>query len=105
MADEKKAQEIVILDVRDQLQIADFFVIGSGSNKKQVQAVADHIDRAMKDKGVSRLGIEGYAAGWWICLDYGGVVVHIFREATRRYYDLEFLWADARRLEWQRASA
>jgi len=95
----------VILDVGQQIRIADFFVIVTGSNKKQLQTIADEISRSLKEKGYKKKTIEGYEAGSWICIDYDDVIIHLFQEEARRYYDLEFLWSDAPRVEWQRASA
>jgi ribosome-associated protein len=77
----------------------DFFVLATGTSRRQLHAIADEIDdRLQKDLGDKRLGVEGFDESRWIVLDYGSVVVHLFDEEMREYYDLESLWADAKRL-------
>lgn len=80
-------------------------MIASGSNRKQVQAIADEITQKMKAAGARRLGIEGQEEGSWICVDYGDVIVHLFNGEVRGFYELESLWADAPRVEWAKAEA
>lgn len=104
-ADEKKAEDIVVLDISNIIPIADYFVIASGGNRKQVQAIADEITQKMKAAGARRLGIEGQEEGSWICVDYGDVIVHLFNGEVRGFYELESLWADAPRVEWAKAEA
>lgn len=104
IADEKKAEDIVILDIRKLTFITDYFVIATGFNKRQMQAIADEIEKRMKQEGVRCLGREGYNEAVWILLDYGEVVVHIFDEEARRTYDLEMLWGDAPRPRWKRTT-
>lgn len=104
-ADEKKAEDIVVLDIGRIVPIADYFVIASGSNRKQVQAIADEITQKMKASGARRLGLEGYEEGSWICVDYGDVIVHLFNGEVRSFYELETLWADAPRVEWARTES
>lgn len=100
-ADEKKAEGIVILDISRIIPIADYFVIASGKNKKQVQAIAEEISMRMKAAGLRRIGLEGMDEGSWVCVDYGDIIVHLFHEDVRAFYELETLWADAPRVEWQ----
>ncbi len=97
-AEDKKAYDIRILDLRGLTSLTDFFVICSGSNVTQLGAVADGIGRALAVVGIRPSHIEGGADATWILMDYGDVVVHIFDEATRVYYSLEKLWGDAPRM-------
>jgi len=92
---DKLASDIVALDVSDILPLADAFVICSGRNERMVQAIADAIEEAMAEVGVSRLRHEGRSEGRWILLDFGDVIAHVFHEQERLYYQLERLWRDA----------
>ncbi|HBQ94177.1 MAG: ribosome silencing factor [Firmicutes bacterium] len=92
---ERKGEKIVILDMREVTLVADYFVIVSGHTVIQVAALADHIEEAMKKAGISLLQRVGGDKSHWILLDYGAVVVHIFTDDERHYYDLERLWGDA----------
>lgn len=101
LADKKKAEGIVILNLKKLLFLTDYFVILSGKHKKQNQAIADELMlKAKHSFRVKLLGNEGYAEGSWIVLDFGDVVVHIFHEALRKFYDLEFIWGEATRVRW-----
>jgi ribosome-associated protein len=93
----KKAQDIVVLDVRQLTSIADFFIICSGASHRQVQALAGHLEEALKNQGVRPLGVEGSLEARWILLDYADVSVHIFYQPWREFYDLEGLWLEAPR--------
>ena len=97
-AENKKASEVVILDVGDLLGITEFFVIVSTGNPRQLDTVLDEVHRALKADGRAPLRREGTALDGWAVLDYGDVVVHVFTEEQRNYYDLERLWADAPRV-------
>ena len=97
-ADEKKAYDILILDLRGMTYLTDYFVICSGSNTTQVGAVCDGIGQALARKRIHPSHIEGHAGSTWVLMDYGDVVVHIFDEQTRLYYSLEKLWHDAPRV-------
>jgi ribosome-associated protein len=97
--DEKKITDIQIYDVGDTLCIAGYFVIGTGLNARHLQSVVDHIARFLRENGLSRRGIEGYREGKWLLLDLGDIVVHLFLEEGRKFYDLELLWGDCPRLE------
>jgi ribosome-associated protein len=81
--------------------IIDFFVIATGTSPRQMHAVAEEIHRVLKSQGHKRLGREGFDAATWILADYGDVALHLFDEPTRKKYDLEHLWADARPVNWQ----
>jgi ribosome-associated protein len=94
----KKARNLVVLDVHDLTSIADVFIICSGNSNRQVNAIAEHIQRDLKKKRVRPLSVEGLKEGHWVLLDYGNVILHIFYEPVREFYDLEGLWADANRI-------
>jgi ribosome-associated protein len=94
----------MILDVHEMTLIADYFVIGSGSNLRHVRAMADGLTYDLKDMRAPSHA-EGYGAGYWILLDYGDVVVHVFREEERAFYGLERLWGDAPKVEFREAVA
>jgi ribosome-associated protein len=96
---DKKAENLKVLDLTQISGFTDFFVIGSGMSDRQVQAIADSVEAAMVGMGHEPLSIEGYADGRWILMDFGDVVVHIFLDALREYYDLENLWTDAPRVK------
>jgi len=96
---DKKALDLVLLDVRDRTSLADFFLLASGTNQKQLVAVCDAIQERLREEGVRPRHVEGYPRQEWILLDYESFVVHVFTESTRSYYDLERLWGDATRIE------
>jgi ribosome-associated protein len=95
----RKAQGIIALDLRGKSSLADFAVIMSGRSSRQVSAIALAIERYLKDLGIKALGMEGSTEGQWVLLDYGNVIVHVFYESTRFFYDLEGLWPDAARYQ------
>ena len=94
-ASEKKAQDIIIMDMRQTLPVTDFFVIASGTSTTQVQAIADAVEEKLEKAGLRILHKEGYREAQWILLDYGYFVAHIFVNEERQFYNLERLWADA----------
>jgi len=94
----RKARELVILDVRALTSFADIFLICSGRSNRQVSAIADHVKVDLKKNGIAPLSIEGMKDGQWVLLDYGHIVVHVFLEPVREFYDLEGFWADAARI-------
>ncbi|MGD9022467.1 MAG: ribosome silencing factor [Deltaproteobacteria bacterium] len=94
-----KALNVVILDLRGLASFADTFIICSGRSHRQVSAIAEFIEQQLKEKGIQALGIEGLREGHWVLMDYGDVVIHVFFEPVRMFYDLEGLWSDARRIE------
>ena len=96
---EKKASDVVVLDVRNGCSFADFFVLASGSSQKQLVAIVDAVESALKESHVRPLHVEGYPRQQWVLMDYGGFVVHVFTPDTREFYALERLWGEARRLE------
>ncbi|HDD45071.1 MAG TPA: ribosome silencing factor [Candidatus Desulfofervidus auxilii] len=97
----KKATEIVLLDLRGLSNIADYFMIMSANSDRHSQAIAEEILKKMEEKGHKPLGIEGFAQGHWVLLDFDELVIHIFFEPVRKYYDLEGLWVDAPRINWE----
>jgi ribosome-associated protein len=96
---QKKAEDVVILDLRSGAAFTDFFVLASGTNQKQIVAIADAVLEALRADGLRPGHLEGYPRQEWILLDYGSFVVHIFTPRTRSFYDLERLWGGATRLE------
>ena len=96
-AGEKKAEDVVLLDLREVASFTEFFLICNGANPKQVQAISDSVEERLRKSGKRPMHIEGYASAEWILLDYGDFIVHIFSSASRRFYDLERLWRDAKR--------
>lgn len=99
-ASEKKAFDLIALDLRSIASFTEFFIIASGSNQRQVQAIADEINEQLKKQlGTRAVRIEGYTTGEWVLLDYGDFVVHIFNGEAREFYDLARLWLDARKVE------
>lgn len=101
-AHENNAQNILVLDLRDLTCIFDYFVIASGTSRRQLHAISDDIDdRLEKSLGDKRMGIEGYDGSSWILLDYGTIVVHLFDAETRDYYAIEKLWGEAKQIDWQ----
>ncbi len=97
LALDKKANEVVILDVRGKTSYADYFIIASGDSERQVAAIAEHIESELRKDGVRPLGVEGQERGHWALLDFGEVVAHLFYEEVRAFYDLEGLWTDVPR--------
>ena len=101
-ASAKKGNDIVALDVGDILSITDAFVITSASNVRQVRTIVDEIEKAMKDQlSAPPTSVEGLDDATWVLLDFGDIVVHVFLDETRAYYELERLWADAPRIDWE----
>lgn len=99
-ASDKKAFDLVALDLREIASFADYFIIAGGANTRQVQAISDEINEQLKKQlNVKSLRIEGYNTGEWILLDYGDFIVHVFEEKAREFYDLERLWRDAKKVE------
>jgi ribosome-associated protein len=98
-AGEKKAHDLVVLDLREVASFTDYFVIASGTNVRQVQAVADEVQEQLRRRlGVKPARVEGYNSAEWVLLDYGDFIFHVFEEKSRRFYDLERLWRDAARV-------
>ncbi len=101
-AEENLGKDVVVLDLRDLTCIFDYFVIASGTSRRQLHAMSEEIDHKLEDElGDERMGVEGYQGSSWILLDYGSLVVHLFDVETRDYYGIEQLWAEAPRLDWK----
>ena len=98
-AGEKKALDLTVLDLRGIASFTDFFVIATGTNKRQVQAISDEVVEQLKRSGTRAARVEGYQSAEWILVDYGDFVVHVFDDKARRFYDLERLWREARRVD------
>jgi ribosome-associated protein len=96
---EKKAFDLVLLDLNNISSFTEYFLICSGRSDRQVQAIARSIDENLKKKGIYSLGVEGFEKGKWILMDYDDVVVHVFLDPVRKFYDLEGLWLDAPRVD------
>lgn len=95
-ASDKKASDILLLDIREVTTFADYFIICSGNNPRQLQTIAETVGKALGEQGASLLHREGLAETGWILLDFGDVIVHIFSPEEREYYRLERLWSDAK---------
>jgi ribosome-associated protein len=98
-AADKKAIDLTVLDLRGIATFTDFFVISTGSNKRQMQAISDEVVDRLKRHGSAAARVEGYQGAEWILVDYGDFIVHVFDEKARRFYDLEYLWREAKRLD------
>jgi ribosome-associated protein len=98
IAADKKAEDIIMLDIRGLSIIADYFVICTGTSDRQVRAIAKDIDEQLGKRGLNAVHVEGMIDAHWVLLDYGSVIVHVFDPATRDYYRLEKLWAEAPRV-------
>jgi ribosome-associated protein len=98
-ASDKKALDPVVLDLREVASFTDYFVITSGANARQVQAIADAVVEQLKKQGTRALRTEGYNTGEWVLVDYGDFIVHVFDNKARQFYDLERLWRDAVRVQ------
>jgi ribosome-associated protein len=102
VAEQNKARDIVVLDMRGITPLYDFFVLATGASRRQIHTITEEIDAAMREHGDRRLSVEGYEASTWVVQDYGDVMVHVFNPQTREYFALEDLWADAPRIDWER---
>lgn len=105
-AHDKKASDIVVLDVGDIIGIVDVFVVTSASNTRLVRTIVDEIEKQVREhSGAKPRSVEGLDDASWVLVDYGDVVVHVFLDDTREFYGLERLWADAARVPWEGAAA
>ena len=102
VAADNKARDVLVLDMRGQTSLYDYFVLATGASRRQIHTLAEEIDASMRRAGDARLSIEGFEASKWVVQDYGDVVVHVFSPETREYYRLEELWDDAPRVDWER---
>ncbi|HEX8491354.1 MAG TPA: ribosome silencing factor [Pyrinomonadaceae bacterium] len=97
-ASDKKALDLVVLDLREVANFTDYFIITSGANTRQVQAIADEAVEQLKKQGTRASRVEGYNAAEWVLVDYGDFILHVFEDKARKFYDLERLWREARRV-------
>ena len=100
-AADKQAERVVVLDVRELIVITDFFIIASGTSERQVKSISEDVEKALRELGAKPVRREGEAGARWLLLDFIDVVVHVFDEEERDFYDLERLWADAPRVAWE----
>lgn len=94
--DDKKANDIKVLDISHLSVISDYFIIASGSNKSQIQTLADNVEESLSKSGYEPKQIEGYHTANWILMDYSDIIIHIFSEEDRLFYDLERIWRDGK---------
>jgi ribosome-associated protein len=104
VCEEKKAKDILVLDVRKITSISDYFIVCSTSNERQARAIAEDLRMRLKDLGKREMGVEGLEDARWVLQDFGDIVLHIFHESQREFYDIEGLWADAKQVRWKKAS-
>ena len=95
---EKKVKDLVVLNVKEISAFTDYFIICSGTSDRQVRAISSHVRESLKKAGLIPLGVEGEKEGKWVLLDYDDVIVHVFLESIRTFYDLERLWSEATRI-------
>jgi ribosome-associated protein len=101
IADSKKATDVVVSYIRDQISITDYFVVCTVSNKRQMKAVSVEVQNELKKTGIRPFSAEGEDEGTWVLLDYDDVVLHVFQPAQRDYYSLDMLWGDAPTVDWK----
>ena len=97
--EDKKAVDIKVIDIEQVSSLADYFIIASGTNRNQVQAMADNVDEVLGKAGYQVKQVEGYYTANWILMDYGDIVIHLFDEENRLFYDLERIWRDGKAIE------
>jgi len=104
LADEKKAKDIVMLELIGLTDIADYFVLATGTSERHVRTIAEAVEVGMKEVGVKPFSLEGYDEGRWVIIDYQNVIIHIFIESLRELYDLESLWIEGKRHIFQKGN-
>lgn len=97
--EEKKAIDVVIIDIRELSVMADYFVIASGNNVNQVHAMADFVEDELAKEGLRHKAVEGYNNANWILMDYGDIIIHLFDKESREFYDLERIWKGGKKVE------
>lgn len=97
--EDKKAEDIRVIDIREVSTLADYFIIANGTNRSQIQALADHVEEALGKAGLSLKQVEGYDAANWILMDYRDIIVHIFDKENRLFYDLDRIWRDGKQMD------
>lgn len=101
LLDEKKAEHISVIKIDDISSLCDYFVIATGRGSTHVRSLSDEVEEKLKQQGVEPMRIEGYRSDNWVLMDYTNVVVHVFTQEARDFYDLDRLWADGTKVEWQ----
>lgn len=101
VATDNKGSDVIVLDLRAITPVFDFFVLATGSSRRTVHTIVEEVDAALRAVGDTRSSVEGYESSKWVVQDYGDVMVHVFDPDTRKHYELEELWADAPRIDWQ----
>ena len=99
--EEKKAEDIKVLDISEVSVLGDYFIIANGTNKNQVQGLVDNVQEQLHKAGYESKQVEGYQTGNWILLDYGDVIIHIFSKEDRLFYDLERIWRDGKEITFE----
>ncbi|KLU73630.1 MAG: hypothetical protein RHS_0486 [Robinsoniella sp. RHS] len=94
--EEKKAEDLKVINIEEVSVLADYFIITSGTNKNQVQALVDNVEEALGKAGYQAKQVEGYQTANWILLDYGDIIIHVFDSENRLFYDLERIWRDGK---------
>jgi len=97
--EDKKANDLKVIDISELSVIADYFIIASGENRNQIQTLADHVKKTLEKEGCYPKQIEGYQTANWILMDYSDIIIHIFSEEDRLFYDLERIWRDGKIME------
>ncbi len=105
LLDEKQGEEILVLDVAGVCPIAEHIIVVTGKGQRHVQALADAAMELVRERKLSSFGMEGYQAGTWVLLDLNDVIIHVFQEDMRRFYNIEGLWSEGRRVDWLSAEA
>ena len=95
--EEKKANDVSVIELKGLTDIADYFILASGTSERHVRTIAEHIEQGMKGMGVKPFSMEGYQQGRWVIIDYRDIIVHVFFEPLRELYDLECLWIEAKK--------
>lgn len=101
--EDEKAVNVTILNVHDLTTLVDYFVIASGRSVVQVKSIVEHVEEVLGKTGVAPLRRAGHGEGKWVVLDFGSIMLHVFRQEEREYYDLENLWADAKHIQFEYA--
>lgn len=104
LLDDKKAERVNVIEIQEISSLGDYFVIATGTSTTHVRALADELEEKLKAEGLPPARVEGYRSNSWILLDWGSVVIHIFTQEGRDFYDLDRLWADGKKVEWSPCS-
>ncbi len=99
--DNKKAEQINVIKIEDISSLADYFVIASGRSSTHMHSLSDELEEKLKAEGAAPARVEGYRSNSWVLLDYGSVVVHVFTQEARDFYDLDRLWVDGSKVDWE----